>query len=347
MFMIRNFIVTLLCILLFVISNGYGQAGYKTISLPAKINGVNEEYSGMAIWKNRAYIEPQYGSNKDTKLDGDFFIYSIRCDSISRVIDGRDAGLTAYRTLRVNNLNKLPDSIKKFYEGFEAITIVNGKIFLTVETDDACDYCFILKGSLDTANNEIKIDPVHFATLKRYPYIVNAGFESVTYLPKENKLLAVYEFNSNINGGTAFLLDTAFKKPAQKIQVPFVYFRITDITATTAGKIYGINSYWNGDYNSYLNNNIIRHQEENIKRAIPDLTYNMQNDTAYLKGKTTCYVRIVSLNTYKDKHWKQVATFECEKNNWEGIALFRKGALVISDANRSSKQVTTLAYISF
>lgn len=329
------------------VTNVNAQPSYKQIPLPQNISSINEEFSGMAIWKNRLYIEPQYGSNKETKLDGNFFIYSLRCDSISRVIDLKDSALTSYRTIRVNNLDKLPDSVKKYYEGFEAITILNGKVFLSIETTDSYDYCFLLKGKLDTIKNEINIDPLHFAAIKRYPYIANAGFESFTYLPKENKLLAMYEFNGAQNGGVGYLLDTAFKLPPKKVSAPFLYFRLTDITAANDGKIYGINFFWNGDYNYYLNNNMLRHEEENIKIAIPDVKKSLNNNPDYLKEKSTSYVRIVTLKNYRDIKWKQVTTFECDKNNWEGLALFRDGTLVISDANRNSKQVTTIAYVRF
>ena len=328
------------------INNTCGQGNYKPVPLPPKISSVNEEFSGMTIWKNRAYLVPQYGSHKETKLNGDFFIYSLLCDSISRVIDGKDAGLSFYQSIRVNNLQQLPDSVKEYYEGFEAIEIVNGTVFLSIETNDIYDYCFLLKGKLDLLKHEINIDPLHFITLKRYPYIENAGFESVTYLPKENKLIAMYEFNGMPTGGIGFLIDTSFKKPVQKISVPFLYFRITDIKATKDDQLYGINYYWYGDYNSYLNNNILRHAEENIKISIPDLKDNLDTDPGFLK-KNTCYARIVSLKNYRDAKWKQVASFECDKNNWEGLALFRNGALVITDANRNSKQATTFAFVSF
>lgn len=346
--MVNRFLyfIFLQLIIVFIACNSYSQGNYKPIPLPIKINSVNEEFSGMGIWKNRIYLTPQYGSNKDTKLDGDFFIYSLLLDSIGRVIDGKDSGVSSYRTIRVNNLAKLPDSIKKYYEGFEAITIVNGKVFLSIETIDTFDYCFLLMGILDTVKNEINIDPVNYASLKRYPYIGNAGFESMTYLPKENKLMVMYEYNGMQNGGIGFLVDTAFKKPSKKIRTPFLYFRLTDITAKKDGKIYGINYFWNGDYKDYLNNTIQRNEEKNIKTAIPDLKSALDINPDYLKDKNTCYTRIVSLKNYKDTKWKQVATFECSKNNWEGLALFRKGVLVLSDANRNSKQVTTLAFIT-
>lgn len=329
------------------LSNVYSQDNYRQIPLPLNINSVNEEYSGMTIWKNRLYLLPQYGNRKETKLDGDFFIYTISCDSIGRVIDRKDSTLTTYRSIKVNNLRQLPDSIKKYYEGFEAITIVNGKVFLSIETVDTYDSCYLLKGKLDTNKNEINIDPGVYVAIKRYPYISNAGFESVTYLPRENKLLALYEYNGMTSGGIGFLIDTAFKKPLKKINAPFLYFRLTDITSTNDDKIYGINYFWNGDYNYYLDNNLQRHEEENIKKSIPDLKKNLDDDPGYLRKESTCYARIMLLENYRNRKWKQVVSFECAKNNWEGLALFRKGALVITDANRSSHQATTFAYVSF
>lgn len=344
----NRFRYLLLAITLIIFINKiYSQDNYKQIPLPENINGVNQEYSGMSIWKNRLYLLPQYGSNKETKLDGDFFIYSLSCDSISRVIDRKDVTLANYRTIRVNNLNRLPDSVKKYYEGFEAITITGGKIFLSIETIDSYDSCFLLKGVLDTTKNEINIDPLTCVAINRFPYVHNAGFEGLTYLSKENKLLVTYEYNGVPSGGTGYLIDTAFKKAFEKVNVPFLYFRLTDITASPDNKLYGINFFWNSDYDYYLNNNILRHEEKKIKTLIPDLRDKLNKNSTYLRQKTSCYSRIISLTNYKSNKWKQVTTFNCDNNNWEGLALFKKGALVISDANRNNFQATTLAYISF
>lgn len=326
----------------------YSQGSYKNIQLPKNINGVNEEFSGMAMYNNRLYLEPQYGDHKETKLNGDFYIYSIAADSIGRVIDGKDSSLTAYRTISVKNLDKLPDSVKNDYEGFEALTIVNNTAYLPIETHDNYNYCFLLRGTLDTVKNEIVIDPQHYITLKRYLRIDNAGFESVTWLPQEKKLLAYYEFNGAPEGGHGYLIDTAFAQAPEQIKAPFLYFRLTDIATTSDDKIYGINYFWNGDYNAYLDNDLLKDQEENIKKSIPDLKESIDNNPAYLKQKTTNYARIVMLNNRKDKHWKQVTSaFPAFKNNWEGIVLYRKGALIITDANRSSKQLTTFGYVAF
>jgi hypothetical protein len=323
------------------------QKNYKVIPLPQAINSINEEFSGMSLYENRLYLLPQYGSHKESKLDSAFNIYSLNIDSVSRVIDGKDTALSAFKIIRVRNLDQLPDSVKAYYEGFEAIVVLKDQVFLSIETNDKYDYCFILKGKLDKKTGQIFIDPSHFTSLKRYPYIKNAGFESLTYLPAQNKLLTIYEFNGMENGGQAYLIDTTLKKVPERISVPFLPFRITDIQATDKGKIYGINYYYNGDYEAYLDNDILRHQEEHLKRLVPDLRDSLNQNPDYLREKTTYYARIVTLENYKETNWKAVTSFDPKKNNWEGISLFRKGALTITDANRSKKQFTTLAYFDF
>jgi hypothetical protein len=325
--------------------NCIAQNKLKAIKLPEIINGVNQEYSGITQYKGRIYLLPQYGNHKETKTEGEFDIYSLLADSINRVINREDTALTTYRTIKVKNLDKLPAIIKQNYQGFESITIVNDQVYMAMETPTMHYYCYLFKGVLDTVKNEINLDAKNYISLRRLPYIENSGFESVAYLPKEKKLLAYYEFNGMPGGGIGYLIDPLFKKSPQQIKSPFLYFRITDITATTSGHIYGINYHYNGDYDEYLNNGILKNRENNIKGVVPDLKDPLSNDPDYLKKHT--YARIVTLKNYKNKQWQQVVTFDGEKSNWEGITLFNKGALIITDANRSEKQVSRFAYIEF
>jgi hypothetical protein len=331
------------CLLL--ISNVYAQQKLQILQLPYAINNVNQEFSGITRHNNRVYFLPQYGSHYDTKLKGAFNIYSISADSIDRAIEGKDS-LHFYRTIKVKNLNKLPKAIVDNYQGFEAISIINQQVYLPIETRETHYYCYILKGTLDTVKNEIEIDSEHYISIRRYPYIKNGGFESLTYLPKEKKLLAYYEFNAMPNGGIGYLIDPAFKKSPQAVKTPFLYFRMTDMATAADGSLYGINSYYYEDYDKYLNNGILMHPEDKIKVAIPDLAQPINTNANYLKEKTTNYSRIITQKNYRSK-WTQVATFDGNKNNWEGITLFKKGALVITDANRSNKQLSTFGYIEF
>lgn len=323
--------------------NVFAQGKLQQLQLPYAINNVDQEFSGITQYKNRVYFLPQYGNNKETKMSGSFNIYSISSDSINRAIAGTDS-LHYYRTLKVKNLSQLPNEMASHYQGFEAISIVNNQVYLSMETEDTHYYCYILKGTLDTARNNIYIDSKNFIRLRRYPYVENAGYESLTYLPKGKKLLAYYEFNAMPNGGMAYLIDPSFKRSPQAIKTPFLYFRVTDMATAADGSLYAINYHYNGDYDSYLNNGILQHPEDKIKTTIPDLTQPTSNDPDYLKDKT--YARIITQKNYKDK-WQQVATIDGYKNNWEGITLFKKGALIITDANRSNKQLSTFGYIEF
>lgn len=320
------------------------QSKFIPIQLPAAINSVNQEFSGIMQYKNRVYLLPQYGNHKGTKLSGDFNIYSIAADSINRAIAGTDT-LHSYRTIKVKNLTRLPNEIADNYEGFEAIAIANNRVYLTLETQPKHYYCYVVKGTLDTVRDAIYIDSRNIIRLHRDPYVDNGGFESLAYLPKEKKLLAYYEFNAMPNGGIAYLIDPDFKSKPKPVKAPYLYFRMTDIATDNRDRIYGINYYYNGDYEDYLVNGILQHPEDKIETAIPELAEPLNKDLDYLKKNT--YARIVSLKNYKTTQWEHIFSFDGYKNNWEGITLFGKGALIITDANRSNKQLSTLGYIPF
>lgn len=344
---VKKFTIPATLLILLLVNAVCGQERYKAIPLPDSLRNVNFEYSGMSWNHGRLFLLPQYGNHKETRLKGPFNVYSILADSIDRVIDGRDTSLSHYNTIRVNNLDQLPDSIQQQYEGFEAITFNQDEVFLAIETNEEYDYCYILKGKLNAQHTRIDIDPIHIISLKRYPFIENAGFESLVYLPKKHKLIAIYEYNALEGGGTGYLIDPKFEKPVKKLKIPFNIFRITDVQTKSGKDLYALNYYYNGDYKSYLDNNLLRRPEEMIERTIPDLRENLEKNPAYLKEKTTNYARIIKMNGLKARRWQQIISFPAAKNNWEGLALYKNGALVISDANRSSKQLTTLAYINF
>jgi len=348
MYMYKNaFLLFALFLCLSTVS--YSQTKYKNIPLPVAINGVGEEYSGMCTYAGRVYLLPQYGDHKTLikkdNLKGEFLIYSLLADSIGRVVDGKDTALLAYKSLKVINLDKLPGSIGNDYEGFEAISIVNNTVFLSIETDDKAQNCYLLKAKLDLANNQVVVDPVHITSLKRPEMIYNAGFEAVTWLPNEKKMLAYYEYNGMPNGRQGYLIDTSFTKQPEPIKTPRLYFRITDVTATNTDQLFGINYFYNGDYKYYLDNDKLNHQEENIKKAVPSLKDSLDKDAAYLTRHT--FARIVTLKSPQSTQWEEVATFDGCRNNWEGLTLYREGALIITDANGSKKQFTVLAYLPF
>jgi len=333
--------------LLMVLSSrfGFAQVPQKVIQLPPIISGVDEEFSGLAMHDRRIYLLPQYGQKKSVTIKSPFSLYSISSDSIQRVIDNLDSALSFYKVVPVLNLDLLPDSISKSYQGFESITFVGNDVFLTMETIDNFGYCFILKGNLDSISNTITINPTHFVALKKHPQIPNAGFESLTYIPELKKLIAVFEFNG-INGGLGYMVDTALCSPPQKIHIPHLPFRITDVSADTNGDIYGLNYYWNGDFKHYGESELVDHHRTKLLQELPDLQRALNSDVEYLTEKTTSYARIVKIRL-PDGRWEEVRRIDTNGDNWEGIIPFSKGVLVITDANRSYSQRTLFVYVEF
>ena len=337
-------LLQLITLLIIVASTASGQGKYKTIPLPVALRGVNEEFSGMAQSGNRIYILPQYGSSKETGLDGKFDLYSLRADSITRVIEGKDTALTCFSTFKLRNLEKLPDFIKKIYQGFETLTFLGTSVYMAIETVDTAANCYLVRGVIDTAKKEISIDNKSYLALKRPFYVSNAGYESITWLPRINKLIAFYEFNA-ASENTAYFIDTSLTKAPEPVKTPFLYFRNTDAVTASNGGIYAVNYFWDGDYAKYLDNGIVKNPEKDISSVVPSLKNSLSKNPDYLKIET--FARIVYLKNQRKKKWKEVAVFDSFRNNWEGITLFKKGALVITDANRSTKQVTQLAYVEF
>ncbi len=322
-----------------------GQSKYKSIPLPVQLRDINQEFSGMAQLDKRVYVLPQYGNAKETGLDGAFALYSFSADSVSRVIEGKDTTLTGFNTYRVRNLEKLPQFIKKTYQGFETLTFLGTTVYMAIETVDTAANCYLVKGVIDTLQKQISIDYKNYLALPRPVYVSNAGYESVAWLPGINKLIAFYEFNASSDGSTAYLIDTSLTIKPEPVKTPLLYFRNTDAVAAANGGIYAINYYWDGDYDKYLDNGIVKDVANGIKRDVPTLRSDLADDPEYLKSHT--FARIVYLRDYRKKKWKQVAVFDGFIKNWEGLTLFKNGALVITDANRSAKQVTTMAYIEF
>lgn len=322
------------------------------IKLPPDISSVQEEYSGLALSHNRLYLLPQYGSNPDKSLQGAFFLYSLRLDSLQRVLQKKGPGapaaggeLTRYRKLRVRNLEQLPASIQKEYEGFEALVIVGNQMFLAMETVDSSLNCYLLAGRLDTARSEVVIDTARVKSLPRFSFVHNAGFEALTFLPAQNKLLALDEFNASGYGSKGYLLDTALTGAPQVVDVPNLYFRVTDIAAADSS-VYALNYYWNGDYPHYLKNCMVGGEEKAIA-ATRDIQEQVSAQAGYLRDPNTCYTRIVKLAPGPTPRWEQVKKLEtaCSGNNWEGLVVLDSGFLLISDANRSKRLKTTLVFI--
>ena len=316
----------------------------KNIILPYELReDVKPQLSGMALHENRLYMVPQFLSNRNHRLEGNLFIYSVDADSIQRVIDGADSALASCHSLRVRHADRLPKEIHDNYGGFEAIAIHGNRVYLTIESKKLWSENYLVCGTLNAKKREITIHPKNFIRLKRFDETDNAGFEAMAYDPKNKKVTAVYEFNAAQRANFAYEIDRKLKA-VKKISIPFAYFRITEIT-NAHDTLFALNYYWGGDYSSYLKN----YQPEQVADSVPELREILKQDSAFLSNRTKSFTKIVYLDPEKRNQWKTAMVVEnkTSENNWEAFVRFKDGFLLLSDSNERGPLVTTLRYVPY
>jgi hypothetical protein len=303
----------LLLIFLLINTALHAQQTYTEIPLPAAVAHRNNEYSSLALWKSRIILTPQYPAR---------YIYSLDTSYIDAVINGTKPIDTLY-TFEFINLYPLIARVQ-YYQGFEAAVVVGNRIFYTIETGLANPHDFLVRGTL--TDKKIVMDTGYIVRLPKLAKdhgqpLDEAGHESITYLPQQNKLLVLFEFNNFPGRSKGWLIDTSFTKP-DEIAVQPIDFRITDIHEKN-GKMYAINYGYTGEFEEY-------EPTEKIKKG----------DGRYANWKIDCITRVIELEL-KDNEIrikpKPVFTFDCE--NWEGILQYRKGVLMITDQHPRTKFV--------
>lgn len=228
--------------------------------------------------------------------------------------------------IRIDDPKHLLD-VKKS-EGFEAITFAGSDVYLAMETtSETEDSCFLFKGWLEknliTLTGRIGLP--HLKNCDGQP-IGNAGYESLTYLPKEKKLLAIYEYEGEAGKPAGFKVDPKFEKTATPVYLDQpLCFRITDIQATGTGGYFGVNVCYEGSMkdDKYLD----CHCSSNN----PDVN-------AVIEGKTRSFSQIISFTQVNDStyHWEHFRNIDASMPvNWEGFAMVKDNFLLINDTNNA------------
>lgn len=326
-----------------IIAFHFGSA-QKNIILPYQLREETKpQLSGMVWHNNKLYMVPQFLSNRNHRLEGDLFIYSVSADSIQRVIDGTDTALSGCNAIRVRNAERLPKEIHDNYGGFEAIAIDGNTVYLTIESKQLWNENYIVCGTLSPKRSELILHPKRFIRLKRFDETDNAGFESLAYHAKEKKLTAIYEFNAASGANFAYEIDRKLKK-VQKITIPFAYFRITEITNSN-DTLFALNYHWGGDYSSYLRD----YRPEHVPDSVPELKSVLEHDTSYLSTRSKSFTKIIYLDPVNRSQWKTAMVVEnlTSENNWEAMVRFKDGFLLLSDSNERGPLVTTLRYVPY
>lgn len=300
----------------------------KPVLLPTTIANADEEYSALATAGNRLLLIPQYPVTHKT--------YALPVKTAGKKITRhKPLQETDFTEITIQHLPAIVARINRngnYYQGIEGAVAVGNTLFLSVETDEATDSCYLIKGYLQ--QNTLYLDITHITALPKVTcqnkIVNNAGYESLTYDAVSNKLLAVFEY-TNVTDIAAtpvgYLADTALNNtipPSPVFINQAIPFRLTDLCAGSNGAFYGINFWWAGEYDDYF--------------ACTPQTPIPVKDSALFRNsahKLTCYGRILQLQLKEQQlSWQPLQDIGYDCYNWEGIAPLKGRLLVITDANK-------------
>ena len=338
-------IFTLLLVLLLLPAVNYCQqlpvATEHHIPICCHVTEPDNEFSGLAKWKNYVLFIPQHVSDTDVHN-----IIAIDTLSIDSVLQHQSDSVYKYTTVLFDtSLHSIIHAIQKVngmdkgYGGFEAAVVVGDTIFFTVETDSLC---FVVKGNIKSNKKGLRVVFKTGDTMQlpkpNYRYD-NAGFESLAYLPASKQLVSFYENNNLLNTATGYMFNTDFSNKQTLYFDSALLFRITDITAVkdSAGNdvLLGTQFFYN-DF------------KKDTARKSTEFNYYLTGDTtktytsrqliaaqSQLHGGNLlkdCFSRVIRLQIQGTTvSWKEEKIISYQCDNWESITPYKKGVLLMVD----------------
>lgn len=191
--------------------------------------------------------------------------------------------------------NSFNNNLSEDFDGIEAAVYVSSNNSLYLSAECSGRHCYILKADVIKENSKsykIKITK-KISVEKPARFGENDGFESIAYLPHENKLIVAYEkFKSRF----AYKVDLDLNHSTQ-FTFPEMKYRLTDFYSKDNDELVCINSY--------------------VKSICAESHYEIQEVS--LNEGTASLQNSINLENYN-----------CEYN-WEGIMQIKGGVLLIND----------------
>lgn len=315
--------------MLLLLLSGLSVFAQQPITLPQPVANPAEEFSALAAMHKQLLLIPQYPDQQKT--------WAIPVKAVQKTVKQSNPAFNAAAFTEVS-IQNLPAVIARvnqggsYYQGIEGAVAVGNTLFLSIETEEATDSCYLVKGYRQ--QQTIVLDTAHIVALPKVKcngkVVNNAGYESLTWDAASNKLLAVFEYTNVADVAqtpVGYLADTLLS-PAQAAlpvyiqqQVPF---RITDICAGKNGRFYGINFWWGGEYDDYFTCA--------TQTPLPVKDSALFRNSAH---KLSCYGRVLQLQLHGQQlTWRPLQEIGYDCYNWEGIIPVNNRLLIITDANK-------------
>lgn len=299
-----------------------------SIPLPGDMADPEKQFSGLSVYNNILYLMPECRIQENHET----ILYATPLNDISHYLQDH-AYQPVFKKYTITGLQQLATAMfhsGSRYEGLESIVVHGDDIYFGVETSTLSPEFFLLKGSIQ--NDRVVLDTNTLTGIakpvdKNGFYIYNSGPEALTMY--NDHIYCFYEYNY-FDTNNVYTFDTALRPQSKQLAaIDRIPFRITDICMTGAHDATAINFFYKGGGN------------DTIYRPQPsDINYKLVHDDNGFKS----YQRLIHIHFGKDK-----ITYEpigdlpetYQAYNWEGIAVFNKGYLLINDKYTPAKPYKT------
>ena len=280
------------------------------------------EFAALAKWKNKILLIPQ---NRKTVIDSVFMIDEAEIDNALQKNMAATHSAYVINNLKHKGIKKdslyINDNLLSNYDGIEAVVIKDDTIFFSLETNTS--FCYIIKGIINEDEQSINIlqDTLHIPNTYG---IDNAGYESLTYIPGKDSLIAFFECNKDIVNARAFMLGATLQNGVMPVKwnAP-LYFRLTDVYALNDSQLIGINHL-------FISKSFVSERDAYIKDVDLDLVKSQLTNGGNID---TCYTQLVALSLKENIiSWIPLAfvSLDCA-GNYEGIVPFNESVLIVVD----------------
>ncbi len=349
------FYIKPLLLLLFLPACAGAQTDTVSIPLPPTLMQKGREFSGLYLFNQKLLFLPQF-ADINAAMDEDVFIYTVNLPAIAACTTRQNRCIepVAADSIILRNLQSLIRRIgMEKYAGLEAVATVGNRFYFTVETQIhrnskiPGDNYYTFQGTFDSAANTISLDSTYFTLpnwLKTDSFanqksnFEQVGPEAMAPLDSASHLLVLLEYNYPFEGNTkAFKISHGADSLTTLSAIKPVDFRVTDLT-NSGGTLYALNFYYGDEWNIYAQHPGLNRPEWQIKARAGKFNTDQHKKKSYTFG------RILRLDTNSNP-WQWNEEIDeipfVAKRNWEGVAKFGNGFLIISDDNKGKSELKT------
>ena len=289
------------------------------LSLQGPLSGSASEISGLAWYRDHLVILPQNPRRFAGEGKQGLFILSKK--QILDVLDGRSKGPLIPRVLPIV-ASHLDEHVPSF-QGFEALTFHEDRIFLTIESAAPAGQGYLLSGRVADDFSQVRLYPERAVRIPSQAHLANISYEAL--LLARDTLVSLYELNgAKVNSTPVVYLFDTLLRPLGRRPFPSIEYRITDATDPDGtGRFWVINYFFPGE-------------RRKLRPAVDSLALTF--GTGVTHDRYSVVERLVEFQ-YRPEGIVRTETpplllelGEGEARNWEGLArLGDRGFLIATD----------------